>query len=144
MLALVVFRPLSDAERKWLRRLARREVGRVAARIHRVLRSARGYPVGRSAEVFAWDEDTVRPWLRRFEAQGVESVRGRPRSGRSRTADAAAQAEIVRLVEEAQPERYGLRLGFWTVATLGAHLAQQAVATRGESGLAPVSWTGRW
>ncbi len=133
MLALVFLRPLSDDERKRLRRLARREVGRVAERIHMVLLSARGYPVGRIAEVFECDEDTVRQWLRRFEAQGVEGLRDRPRSGRPRKADAAAQAEIVRLVEEAQPERYGLLLGFWTVATLGAHLAQQAVATLGES-----------
>jgi hypothetical protein len=44
-------RPLSEQERKELRRLARREVGRVSERIHMVLLAARGYPVDRIAEV---------------------------------------------------------------------------------------------
>jgi transposase len=67
-----------------LRRLARREVGRVSERIYVVLLAARGYPVGKIAEIFERDEQTGMRWLERFHAAGVEGLRDCPRSGRPR------------------------------------------------------------
>jgi transposase len=40
---------------------------------------------------------------------------------------------VIRLVEEAQPERYGLLFGFWTVALLCAYLARELALSLGES-----------
>ncbi len=106
-------RPLTERERKELRRLARREVGRVSAAEGR---GCPGLPGRRNRRNL-----TVRRWLER-----VDGLRDRPRCGRPRKADAAVRSEVIRLVEEAQPERYGLLFGFWTVALLCAYLARGA------------------
>jgi len=67
-----------------MKRLARREVGRVSERIRMILLSSRGYTVPQIAEIFECDEATVRNWIERFEAEGVEGLRDRPRPGRPR------------------------------------------------------------
>jgi len=59
-------RPLDEHERQQLKRLARREVGRVSERIRMVLLSSRGYTVPQVAEIFECDEVTVRHWIARF------------------------------------------------------------------------------
>lgn len=75
-------RPLTDDERRVLYGLARSEVGRVSERIRMVLLSGRGYAVPQIAAIFECDEATVRTWLGRFETDGVDGLRDRPRSGR--------------------------------------------------------------
>ena len=57
---MVFVRALAEAERQELRRLARREVGRVSERMRAVLLSGRGYPVPQIAAIFECDEVTVR------------------------------------------------------------------------------------
>ena len=119
---MVYVRKLSDRERRELRLLARREVGRVSERIHMVLLSSRGYTVPRIAEIFDCDEATVRHWIARFEAEGVPGLRDRPRLGRPRKADAVAQS-LIRQHIETPPSAFGYLFTFWTVVTLCAHLA---------------------
>ena len=85
---MIFVRSLQEAERRELKRLARREVGRVSERIRMILLSSRGYTVPQIAAIFECDEATVRSWIERFEAGGVEGVRDRPRAGRPRTAPA--------------------------------------------------------
>jgi transposase len=122
---VVFVRPLSDDERRLLPQLARTEVGRVSERIHMVLLSSRGYPVPQIAAVFDCDEATVRTWLARFEADGVDGLRDRPRSGRPPAADAGARAAIGRAIAQ-EPGACGHLAGYWTVAMLAAHLAVAA------------------
>lgn len=113
---------LSEQEHEALKRGARREVGRVSERMHAVLLSSRGYEVGQIAAILEYDEATVRRWLERFEAEGLEGLQDRPRSGRPRSAGAAAQ-QTVRRVVEASPEACGHPgVALWTVAMLQAHL----------------------
>jgi putative transposase len=119
---MVFVRPLGEAERRELKRLARREVGRVSERIRMVLLSSRGYSVPRIAEIFECDEATVRGWLERFAGEGVAGLCDRPRAGRPRKADAAAR-EVIRQQVETSPAEAGYLFGCWTVATLAAHLA---------------------
>lgn len=57
---MVFVRPVDGGERRELKRLARREVGRVSERIRIILLSSRGYNVPRIAEIFECDEATVR------------------------------------------------------------------------------------
>lgn len=113
---------LGDDERQRLKKLARREVGRVSERIRMVLLSSRGYTVQQIAEVFEVDEATVRGWLSRYEAEGVNGLKDRPRSGRPCKAGTAAREEL-RLRVDSSPEEAGYGFGYWTVATLVAHLA---------------------
>jgi len=118
---MVYVEQMDDEERRRLKLMARREVGRVSERIRMVLLSSRGYTVGQIAAVFEVDEATVRDWLCRYKATGVEGLKDRPRSGRPRKVDAAAREEL-RLRVEAGPAESGYAFGYWTVATLVAHL----------------------
>ena len=120
---MVFVRPLDEHERRELKRLARREVGLVSERIRMILLSSRGYPVPQIAEIFECDEATVRSWIERFQTEGVEGLRDRPRPGRPHQADAVAR-EIIRLEVERPPAESGYIFGFWTVLTLVGHLAQ--------------------
>src|SRR6058998_2430244 len=73
---------LSEDERKVLRGLRRRAVGRVAERAQMVLLSARGYAVPQIAEIFELGEDVVRDWLHRFQERGPDGLVDCPRPGR--------------------------------------------------------------
>jgi transposase len=129
---MIFVRPLAADERRVLRGLARTEVGRVSERVHMVLLSDRRYPVPQIAAIFACDEATVRTWLARFEAAGIDGLRDRPRSGRPPKADAAAQAALGRAVDQA-PSAGGYLAGYWTLAMLAAHLAAVAGVALGAS-----------
>lgn len=115
-------RSLAESERQALKRLARREVGRVSERMRMILLSSRGYSVPQIAAIFECDEATVRHWIERFEAEGVAGLHDRPRSGRPRRVDATARTTLLHLVETS-PAGFGYLCGFWTVVTLAAHLA---------------------
>ncbi len=121
---MVYVRPLSEAERRDLRRRARTEVGRVSERIRMVLLSDRRYGVPQIAAIFECSEATVRGWLVRFNAEGIVGLSDRPRPGRPRKADATAR-EVIRRELEATPAGAGYAFGCWTVVTLCAHLARQ-------------------
>jgi transposase len=119
---MIFVRPLTDDERRVLQRLARTEVGRVSERMHMVLLSHRGYTVPQIAAIFDCDEVTVRTWLGRFEADGVEGLRDHPRCGRPRKANAGAR-ETLRQTIASPPAAAGCLAGYWTVAMLAAQLA---------------------
>lgn len=119
---MIYVRPLTDDERRLLRHLARTEVGRVSERVRMVLLSDRRYAVPQIAAIFECDEATVRTWLDRFEREGVDGLRDRPRAGRPRKADAAARDALDQALARA-PAACGYLAGYWTVAMLVAHLA---------------------
>lgn len=119
---MIFVRPLDERERRELKRLARREVGRVSERMRMILLSSRGYRVPQIAKIFECDEATVRSWIARFDADGVEGLRDRPRPGRPRHVDAVARETIERAAEGG-PAQAGYILGFWTLVTLAGHLA---------------------
>jgi hypothetical protein len=60
---VVFVRLLQDKERRQLKHLARRDVGRVSERIRMILLSSRGYTVPQIAAIFECDEATVRRWI---------------------------------------------------------------------------------
>lgn len=121
---MIFVRPLQETERRELKQVARREVGRVSERSRMILLSSRGYSIPEIATIFECDEATVRSWIERFEADGVAGLRDRPRAGRPRKADAVAREQI-RLELEQGPARHGYRFGYWTLVTLGCHLADR-------------------
>lgn len=118
---MMFVRPLSEQERQELKRLARREVGRVSERIRIILLSSKGYTVPQIADIFECDVASVRAWIERFEAEGVKGLHDRPRCGRPCKADVVAQ-HAIRQTVQTQPSALGYIFGFWTVVTLCAHL----------------------
>ena len=117
--------PLDESERRRLKQLARRAVGRVSERIRMVLLSSRGYSSAQIAAIFECDEATVRHWLQRYQAEKESGLQDRPRSGRPRKAGPAARHLIRHTVERA-PAESGHPFGYWTTRTLAAHLVQRA------------------
>jgi len=112
---------LSEDERKVLRGLRRRAVGRVAERAQMVLLSARGYTVPQIAEIFEVGEDTVRAWLHRYQERGPDGLVDCPRPGR-RPKDRLAR-QIVDAQMHNSPRANGLVQACWTVGLLAAFLA---------------------
>ena len=96
--------PLDETERRRLKQLARRAVGRVSERIRMVLLSSRGYSIAQIAAIFECDEATVRHWLQRYQAEKESGLQDRPRSGRPRKADPAAQQLIRQTIEQPPAE----------------------------------------
>jgi transposase len=89
-----------------------------------VLLADRGFSVAQIAAIYGCGEATVRQWLGRFAASGVAGLRDLPRSGRPRTADAAAREQVRRTVEQ-PPGRAGYAFGGWSVVSLCGHLAER-------------------
>lgn len=110
---MVFVRPLAEAERQELKRLARREVGRVSERMRAILLSSRGYSVPEIARIFECDEATVREWVHRFEAEGIGGLSDRPKAGRRPRATPAAREALRRTVIDDRPAQGG-----WTVVLL--------------------------
>lgn len=121
---MLYVQPLDERERAELKRLARREVGRVSERIRMILLSSKGYSVLQIADVFECDPSAIRAWIERFQAEGVKGLYDRPRSGRPRKAGVAAHEELRQTVVT-QPSQLGYIFGFWTVVTLCSHLASR-------------------
>ena len=113
--------PLGDEQRRAVRLLRRRAVGRVSMRAQMVLLSARGYSVPQIAEIFEVGEDVVRTWLHRFQQQGPDGLADRPRPGRPPTDRLARQ--IVDAQASNPPSCSGLVQTGWTVGLLAAFLA---------------------
>lgn len=118
---MIHVRPLDERERAELKRLARREVGRVSERIRMILLSSKGYSVSQIADIFECDAASVRTWIERFEAEGVKGLHDRPRCGRPCKADVVAQ-HTIRQIVTSPPSAFGYLFGFWTVVTVCTHL----------------------
>ena len=62
-----------------------------------------------AAEAAGMDRQTLRDWVHRYNAEGVEGLRDRPRPGRPPRLSAAQMAELAGLVEAApDPARHGV------------------------------------
>ena len=93
-----------------LRRLARLETdGRVACRLLGVANAVAGMPRAQAARQAGMDRQTLRDWVIRFNAEGIEDLRDRPRSGRPPWLDEGQLAAFKALVLRGpDPERDGV------------------------------------
>ena len=112
---------LSAEQRQELRLRARCEVGRVSERIHFVLLSDRGHSPPQIADLFGYCEATVRDWLKRYLAEGVEGLYDEPRSGRPPTLTAMAGMVLAETVSQS-PVALGVLATVWTVGLLALQL----------------------
>jgi transposase len=115
---------LTDEHRRELRLLARREVGRVSERIHFVLLSDQGKSPPQIADLFGYSAASVRQWLERYLAQGVQGLYDEPRSGRPPQVTPEVKDTIVQMVQD-DPQQEGYLATFWTVAMLVLALANK-------------------
>jgi transposase len=99
-----------DIAAEELRRLARQESdGRVACRLLGVANALDGMSRGQAARQAGMDRQTLRDWVIRFNAEGVEGLRDRPKSGRPTWLDEGQLATFKALVLRGpDPERDGV------------------------------------
>src|ERR687898_51339 len=99
-----------DIPAEGLRRLARQETdGRVACRLLGVANALDGISRGQAARQAGMDRQTLRDWVIRFNADGVEGLRDRPKSGRPPWLDEGQLAAFKALVLRGpDPERDGV------------------------------------
>ena len=107
-----------DISAEELRRLARFEAdGRVACRLLALGNALDGMSRERAARQAGMDRQTLRDWVIRFNAEGIDGLRDRPRSGRPPFLDEGQMAALKAIVLRGpDPERDGL--SSWTAKDL--------------------------
>ncbi len=86
--------------------------------------SSRGLRVGEIAEQLRCATGTVRQWLKRFNAKGLEGLRDEPRPGKPPKYTAEQVGEVI-AASLTKPEDLGLPFACWTLDRLTAHLHEE-------------------
>lgn len=112
-------RPLTTTEERALRRLAasRTAPERAVERARMVWLAAGGQPVREIARTVGRTPETVRTWIKRFNAGGMASLRDGPRRGRPARYSAEQAGRIV-AVALSDPDALDLPFGCWTLDRL--------------------------
>ena len=119
-------RLLTDDEQRTIHRLARSRTAaaRLVERAQMIQRAVQGEPLGTIASALGCNVETVRLWVKRFNAQGIDGLQDRPRRGRPPT---YTTEEVGTLLAAAltKPTDLGLPFGSWTLDRLAAYLQEQ-------------------
>jgi transposase len=117
---------MTEDEVRTLERWARTRKGavRLAERARLVLGSRQGWRVSDLVRMQGLSEPTVRLWIKRFNAQGLEGLKDAPRSGRPPTYTPEQVAEVL-AAALTDPKTLGLPFGSWTLDRLASYLHEQ-------------------
>src|SRR4051812_48207828 len=124
-------RVLSEEEREALGRIARsRTVGAgLVRRAQIVLHALEGLKAPEISARMELCGATVRHWLKRFNACGLEGLEEDVRSGRPPTYSAEQRSAVINAALS-RPAELGLPFACWTLDRLVAYLSQQGIAMR--------------
>jgi transposase len=119
-------RPLTAEEETELRRRvsSRTLPARVVERARMIWYLHEGDRVPTVARRLGVGTDVVRSWLKRFNAEGLEGLRDRPRAGRPATYGPEVVGEVI-ATALTKPDTLGLPFGSWTLDRLEAYLNEQ-------------------
>jgi transposase len=125
MVALRV-RDLTDEENEQIKRLAhsRTAPARLVERTQMIWLASQGRRVAAIATALHVNAETVRLWLKRFNAAGLEGLKDAPRSGRPATYTPAQVGEVI-AAALTNPQQLGLPFGCWTLDRLQAYLNEE-------------------
>jgi transposase len=116
-------RELTAAEQAAIEKLARSRCAsaRLVERTRMVWRASQGQRVPAIAQELHLTQVPVRPWLKRFNAHGLEGLQAQPRSGRpmTYTPDQVAEGIAAALTN---PQDVGLPFASWTLDRVQAYL----------------------
>jgi transposase len=76
------------------------------------------------AEMMSVSQPTVYDWHHRWQANGLEGLANRPKSGRTRKAN-AAYVELLEQVTEQEPQELGYTFTIWTADRLRLHMQSE-------------------
>ncbi len=116
-------RPLTAEEETELRRrtTSRTLPARAVERARMIWALHEGERVPAVARRLGVGADVVRGWLKRFNAEGLDGLRDRPRSGRPATYTPEQVGEVI-AASLTRPDALGLPFGSWTLDRLQAYL----------------------
>jgi transposase len=119
-------RAMTADEVQTLKRWARTRKGavRLAERARLLLWARQGWRVSDLVRMQGVSEPTVRLWIKRFNAQGLDGLQDAPRSGRPPT-DTPEQVADVLAAALTDPKLLGLPFGSWTLDRLASYLHEQ-------------------
>ena len=119
-------RPLTPDERDAVERTARSRTApaRAVERARIVALAGEGAGVAEVARAVGVCEDTVRRWIKRFNAGGLAGLADAGRPGRPPTYTPAEVGEVVAASLTA-PRELGLPFASWTLDRLAAYLAEE-------------------
>ncbi len=119
-------RPLTEEEQTTISRLAqsRTAAARRVEQAKLVWYSAQGQRVSAIAARLDVGEDTVRFWLKRFNAAGLDGLADAPRSGRPATYSPEIVGEVI-AASLTDPRTLELPFASWTLDRLQAYLQEQ-------------------
>jgi transposase len=119
-------REVDAAERADVEKLAnsRRAEARLVERAAIVWRCLQGQPIGSIAAELKLDRRTVRHWLTRFDAGGLDALADAPRQGRPATYSPEERAEVVAAALR-RPQELNLPFGCWSLDRLTIYLHEQ-------------------
>lgn len=119
----LTLRPLTDEETRTIDRLthSRTEPARTVERARIIWQARQGARVPAIARALGLCETTVRLWLTRFNAHGLDGLADAPRAGRPPTYTAAAVGEVI-AASLTNPADLDLPFGSWTLDRLTAYL----------------------
>ena len=125
----------TDLEAAALRRLARRERdGRVSSRLIALANVLDGMSREAAARAAGMDRQTLRDWVIRFNAEGVDGLRDQPRSGRRPWMSEGQQATLKAIVLRGpDPERDGVST--WRIVDLCRIAEERFGVTYREGGM---------
>ena len=118
--------PQTDAQIKALDELYRHgKDGRLRQRAHIVLLAAEQGMVARQiAVIVRLNEESVRRWLKRYEAEGIEGLKDAPRPGMAAVVTPDYRAQLVAAVRR-RPRSVGQPFSLWTCQRLADYLAEK-------------------
>jgi transposase len=125
MVALRV-RDLTDEENEQIKRLAhsRTAPARLVERARMIWLASQGRRVAAITTEVHVTAETVRLWLKRFNAAGLEGLKDAPRSGRPATYTPEQVGEVI-AAAMTNPQQLGLPFGCWTLDRLEAYLNEE-------------------
>ncbi|MCA1626819.1 MAG: helix-turn-helix domain-containing protein [Acidobacteria bacterium] len=117
---------MSETEQVALTKIARSRTAstRLVERARIILLASRGQRVPTIADELKLTQTTVRTWLTRFNADGLDGLADRKRSGRPATYTPEEVAEVV-AASLTPPQKLGLPFGSWTMDRLAAYLNEE-------------------
>ncbi len=118
--------PQSAEQMEALDELYRRSKdGRLRLRAHIILLAAEQGMVARQiAAIVRLNEESVRQWLKRYQAEGIEGLKDNPRPGMEPTVTKEYRTKLVNAVRR-RPRSLGLPFSMWTLQRLADYLAEE-------------------
>ena len=89
-----------------------------------LLAGEEGLSAGEIGRIVRQNEQTVRNWLKRYQAEGLEGLADAPRTGAPRKVDTAYRQQLVNVVRQ-RPRSLEQPFSIWTLRRLVDYMAQQ-------------------